>query len=90
MADFPCSRQRRRRYAPAGHCCWVGHDRRNLRDGTGGPQDESLLWSAGDLKGTGLHVRELTTRPRPVGELTAWDTVALVTRDSARSAYSPP
>jgi len=68
---------------PGGALLLVGHDRRNLRDGTGGPQDESLLWSPEDLKGTGLNVQELATRPRPAGELTAWDTVGLLTRNSS-------
>lgn len=74
---------------PGGALLLVGHDRRNLREGTGGPQDESLLWSPEDLQGTGLHVRERATRPRPVGELTAWDTEALLTRDMPASASSP-
>lgn len=68
---------------PGGALLLVGHDCRNLRHGTGGPQDESVLWSPEDLHGSGLHVRELATRPRPVGELTAWDTVALLTREQA-------
>lgn len=69
---------------PGGALILVGHDRRNLREGTGGPQDEQLLWCPDDLSGTGLRVRQAGTRPRQVGEATAWDTVALLTNDPPR------
>lgn len=35
--------------APGGQLLIVGHDRRNLTDGTGGPQDPDLLFTAGEL-----------------------------------------
>lgn len=65
---------------PGGALVLVGHDRRNLVDGVGGPQDPDLLWSPEDVAGPGLDVVVAQTRPRPVGQRTAWDTAALLTR----------
>lgn len=69
---------------PGGALVLVGHDLRNLRDGIGGPQDEDLLWSPGEVRDAaqdaGLLVDHAATRARPVGDRTAWDTVARLTR----------
>lgn len=35
---------------PGGHVIVVGHDRRNLREGVSGPQDESLLYDPVELR----------------------------------------
>ena len=65
--------------APGGALLVVAHDLRNLTDGVGGPQDPDLLWSPADITAEGL-TGEATTRPRPVGDATAWDTVGLLRR----------
>jgi hypothetical protein len=48
----------------------VGHDSHNLTDGTGGPQDPAVLFTAGDiaadLGGTGLVVEKAVEVLRPV------------------------
>ena len=36
--------------APAGHLVIVGHDRRNLREGVSGPQDESRLYQPDEVR----------------------------------------
>jgi SAM-dependent methyltransferase len=35
--------------APGGTLLMIGHDSRNLTDGTGGPQDPAVLFTAGDI-----------------------------------------
>jgi SAM-dependent methyltransferase len=56
--------------APGGTLLVVGHDSRNLTDGTGGPQDASVLFTAadvaGDLDGTDLRVEKAEEVLRPV------------------------
>lgn len=56
--------------APEGTLLVIGHDSRNLRDGTGGPQDPSVLYTAGDLAadldGTGLVIERADEVLRPV------------------------
>ena len=48
----------------------IGHDARNLHDGTGGPQDPAVLFTAADvaadLDGTGLRIEKATEEFRPV------------------------
>ena len=48
--------------APGGTLLVIGHDSRNLTDGTGGPQDPAVLFTAADiaadLAGSGLRDRE--------------------------------
>jgi hypothetical protein len=39
-----------RAVAPGGTLFVVGHDRRNLTDGVGGPQDPSVLYTSADLE----------------------------------------
>ena len=48
--------------APGGHLLIVGHDRRNLREGVSGPQDEGLLYDASALR-TLLGGLTATVRP---------------------------
>jgi SAM-dependent methyltransferase len=56
--------------APGGLLLVVGHDSRNLTDGTGGPQDPRVLYTAADLAAdiddTGLIVEEARELQRPV------------------------
>jgi SAM-dependent methyltransferase len=56
--------------APGGTLLVVGHDSRNLTDGTGGPQDAAVLFTAADvaadLDGTGLQVQTAGEALRPV------------------------
>lgn len=56
--------------APGGTLLMIGHDSRNLHDGTGGPQDPSVLFTAADvtkdLDGTGLRIEKATEELRPV------------------------
>ena len=48
----------------------VGHDSRNLADGTGGPQDPAVLFTAAevaaDLAGSGLEIEKAGEVLRPV------------------------
>jgi hypothetical protein len=48
----------------------VGHDSRNLTDGTGGPQDPAVLFTAADLvadlDGLGLQIERADEVLRPV------------------------
>ena len=67
--------------APGGRFLLVGHDRRNLQHGHGGPQDPAVLYTAGDvvgdLEGAGLEIERGETVRRPVqtpeGERVALD-----------------
>lgn len=56
--------------APGGTLFVVGHDSRNLTDGTGGPQDPAVLFTASDvvadLDGFGLQVERAGEALRPV------------------------
>lgn len=56
--------------APGGTLLVIGHDSRNLTDGTGGPQDPSVLFTAGDvaadIDGLGLRVEKAIEVFRPV------------------------
>jgi SAM-dependent methyltransferase len=55
---------------PGGVLLVIGHDSRNIADGTGGPQDPAVLFTAAavadDLSGTGLTVEKATEALRPV------------------------
>jgi SAM-dependent methyltransferase len=60
--------------AAEGHLVIVGHDRRNLREGVSGPQDESRLYDAGtirevlsDVPGLVVELAEIVTRETPDG-----------------------
>lgn len=56
--------------APEGTLLVIAHDSRNLTDGTGGPQDPRVLYTAadvaGDLDGTGLVIERADEVLRPV------------------------
>ena len=71
--------------APGGHLVIVGHDRRNLREGVSGPQDEARLYDAGEISETlsavpdlTVEVAETVTRATPDGD--ALDTLIRVRR----------
>lgn len=71
--------------APGGVLLAVGHDRTNLTDGTGGPQDPALLYDPAEIAAglAGLHIDRAERVRRPVdGDLSAVD--ALV------RAHRPP
>jgi len=77
--------------APGGRLLVVGHDSRNLAEGTGGPQDPRLLYRAedvvADLDGTGLDVEQAEVARRPVraagGSVDALDCLVLARRPRA-------
>lgn len=56
--------------APGGRLIVIGHDSTNLADGTGGPQDPAVLFTAadiaGDLDSTGLRIDRADAVARPV------------------------
>jgi SAM-dependent methyltransferase len=56
--------------APGGTLLMIGHDSRNLADGVGGPQDPSVLFTAGDvaddLSGIAMNVQQAGEVFRPV------------------------
>lgn len=56
--------------SPGGTLLVIGHDSRNRLEGTGGPQDPDVLFTAddiaADLEGTGLRVEKATEVLRPV------------------------
>jgi hypothetical protein len=68
-----------------GRFVWVAHDSSNLEEGTGGPQDPSVLMTADDvlidLTGEPYDVVHAGRVPRPVGDLTAWDCLVVLDRD---------
>jgi SAM-dependent methyltransferase len=53
----------------------IGHDRRNLAEGTGGPQDPALLWSPEEVAIPGFDILRSETAPRPTDDGIAQDTV---------------
>jgi 2-polyprenyl-3-methyl-5-hydroxy-6-metoxy-1,4-benzoquinol methylase len=75
--------------APAGTLLVVAHDRENLQDGHGGPQNPTVLYTAediiGDLAGSGLRVQRADRVRRPVqtpdGERVALDALLRATRN---------
>ncbi|HQY33618.1 MAG TPA: class I SAM-dependent methyltransferase [Actinotalea sp.] len=72
--------------APGGTFVLVGHDRSNLADGTGGPQDPAVLTDAGTVAATlaeaGLEVTlaEVAARPVDGASRPALDTVVVAVR----------
>ena len=74
--------------APGGTLLLVGHDSRNIAEGHGGPQDPSVLYTAGDvsrdLEGTGLRIERAERAERPVqtpeGERIALDALVRASR----------
>lgn len=75
--------------APGGSLLLVGHDRRNLAEGVGGPQDPDLLWTPSEVAVPGFEVRRRETAPRPVGEQVALDTVVHLVRPPAAPSGAP-
>jgi SAM-dependent methyltransferase len=69
---------------PGGHVVVVGHDRRNLDEGVGGPQDASLLYVpeqiAMSLVDAGLELDLAETVERPTDAGVALDTVVRARR----------
>lgn len=68
-----------------GHLLIVGHDKRNLREGVSGPQDESRLYDAdeirevlADIPEIVVELGEIVTRPTPDGD--ALDTIVRARR----------
>jgi len=57
--------------APGGVLLVIGHDRANLTEGVGGPQDPEVLYTpaeiAADLPGLNIERAETVWRPRPEG-----------------------
>lgn len=76
-----------RALAPGGVLLVVGHDRRNLDEGTGGPQDPTLLYAPDAIVAhlAGLHVDRAERVRRPVLE----DRVAVDTLVRAHRAAHP-
>ena len=74
--------------APRGTFLLVGHDSSNITEGHGGPQDPSVLYTAGDvsrdLEGTGLRIERAERVERPVqtpeGERIALDALVRASR----------
>ncbi len=71
--------------APRGHLLIVGHDRRNLSEGVSGPQDESLLYEAAeirtmlaDVRGLDVQLAETVIRDTSAGD--ALDTLVRARR----------
>ncbi len=73
-----------------GRFVWVAHDTSNLTEGTGGPQDQSVLMTADDvlidLTGEEYDVVRAERVARPVGDATAYD--CLVVLDTTTDAVS--
>lgn len=70
--------------APGGTFFVVAHDSTNLTEGTGGPQDPAVLFTAeevlGDLDGLRFDVERAERVPRPVEEGIAYDALVRVVR----------
>ena len=70
---------------PGGRFVWVAHDSSNLTEGTGGPQDPSVLMTADDvlidLTGEPFDVVRAERVARPVGDATAYDCLVVLERD---------
>jgi SAM-dependent methyltransferase len=69
---------------PGGRVLVVGHDRRNITEGVGGPQDATLLTTpeevANALRMEGMTIEIAHTVPRQTPEGTALDTLVLAMR----------
>ncbi|GAA3210980.1 class I SAM-dependent methyltransferase [Actinocorallia longicatena] len=72
-----------RAVAPGGTLFFVGHDRTNLTEGVGGPQDPAILHSPGSVADalTGLRIERAERVRRPVGDRTAVDTLVRAVRE---------
>lgn len=82
--------------APGGTFLLVGHDRTNLTDGVGGPQDPAVLTDArtvaDTLRASGLDVRLAEVAERPVEGATraARDTLVVARKRAARGPSLRP
>lgn len=69
---------------PGGTLLVVAHDSTNLSEGTGGPQDPTVLFTAedvlDDLAGVGFDTIRAGRVARPVGDATAWDALVRLVR----------
>ena len=69
---------------PGGTFFVIAHDSTNLTEGTGGPQDASVLYTAedvlDDLAGHDYEIRKAERVPRIVEAGTAWDALVHVVR----------
>ncbi len=69
---------------PGGTFFVVAHDSTNLTEGTGGPQDASVLYTAedvlADLADRGYETQQAERVARHVEAGTAWDALVLVVR----------
>jgi SAM-dependent methyltransferase len=78
--------------APGGTLLVVGHDRVNLTDGVGGPQDPAVLYTPQEIVAEldGLSIRRAETAGRPVtvdgNPVQALDTVVVAIRSRAERA----
>jgi SAM-dependent methyltransferase len=81
--------------APGGTLLVVGHDSTNLTQGTGGPQDQAVLFSPGDVANDlpGLDIERAERVRRPVltehGEVDAIDALVRAVRASGRARSHP-
>jgi SAM-dependent methyltransferase len=76
--------------APGGRLVWVAHDRSNVADGVGGPQDPSVLSTATEVAehvaaaasdlGVAVELRRADTVERPVGDRVALDCLVVARR----------
>ena len=70
---------------PGGRFVWVAHDSSNITEGTGGPQDPSVLMTAEDvlidLTGEPFEVVRAERVARPVGDATAYDCLVVLEHD---------
>jgi hypothetical protein len=70
---------------PGGRLVWVAHDSSNLTEGTGGPQDPSVLMTADDvlvdLTGEPFDVIRAERVERRVGDATAYDCLVVLEHD---------
>ena len=70
--------------APGGRLFVIAHDSTNIAEGTGGPQDPSVLYTAedvlDDLAGADLEVVRAERVAREIDTGTAWDALVHVVR----------
>jgi glycerol uptake facilitator-like aquaporin/SAM-dependent methyltransferase len=76
--------------APGGSIVVIGHDRRNLADGVGGPQDPEILLDPDEVAAElgGLERVRAGTVARPTAEGTALDSVVVARRPGPRDPRS--
>lgn len=65
---------------PGGSLLVIGHDLRNLAEGTGGPQDPGLLWTPDEVRHPDFTAARADTAERHVDGQVALDTVVRLVR----------